>query len=91
MVRYYEQYEQPVPYDIALLSGRRFADISVPVAPSFPLMTQGWAYLEPDDLHPVLAQVRRSLGRSVWVMPTGDAARALARSLKNEQLQGELL
>ena len=55
MVRYYEQYEQPVPYDIALLSGRRFADISVPVAPSFPLMTQGWAYLEPDDLHPVLA------------------------------------
>lgn len=91
MIRYYEDYEQPVPYDIALLSGLQFDQISVPVAPSFPMLTQGWAYLDPDDLHPVVAQARRSLGRSLWAMPTGDDGRALAQALKNEDLQGELL
>lgn len=80
-----------VPFDVALLAGLSSSDIGLPVAPSYPLLTQGWAYLDPDELHPALALARRTLARSPWAMPTGKGGRALAAALKDDDLEGELI
>lgn len=92
--------EQAVPFDIAMLAipvvertqgGLRVAigpRGTVPVAGSFPLMTQGWAYLDPDDAYvsPQLLRLRRGLLPSLWTTLRSDEGRQLAKLLENGEL-----
>ena len=96
---YFAQARQPVPFDVALLStkpvrrtkrgltveldaGRRA------VAGSFPLMTQGWSFLDrEDDFVPsVLFEVRAGLLPALWTTFRGKEGRKLSELL----YQGEI-
>lgn len=79
-----------VPYDVAFLAStkmssqplrfhRKFGD-TVPVAGSFPLMTQGWALIEKDQMgvHPELLKLRSGLLHGLWTCFRKEEGKRLA-------------
>jgi hypothetical protein len=86
MIRYFQDVSQTVPYDIAMLSGIDRSEIHVPIAPAFPMLTQGWAYLDPDTLSPAMAAARASLAPMLWASPRGHGGRKLAEALKTGEI-----
>ncbi len=87
MIRYFENMEQVIPYDVAMLANRPLDSLQVPIAPAFPMLTQGWAQLGPDSqLHPALATARRSLTAALWATPTGSGGAALAAAVTKGEL-----
>lgn len=94
IVEYFRRADQPVPFDVAYLSTLtqtqdddrrlRLPDGSV-IAGTFPLMTRGWAYLDPEDKsrHPELQRLRTGLRPSLWTTlapPEGARLAALIHS-----------
>jgi hypothetical protein len=86
MIGYFLEAEQTVPYDLPLLAFVDPSDLPGPCAPSFPLMTQGWAYLDLDAVPPVIARARESLAPSTWATATGTAGKALFDSVARGDL-----
>lgn len=80
IIDYFLEAGQPVPFDVAMLSTKPIARavdaLIIPrrngsaakVAGSFPLMTQGWSFLDPEDefIHPAIFDLRRGLLPSLW-------------------------
>lgn len=92
---------QAIPFDVAHLS--RFVmtygprpSLKVPaairdtteVAGSFPLMSQGWALLDPEDhgLHPDLFQIRSGLQPSLWTTLDDPRGQHLAALVEKGEL-----
>ena len=83
MLRHFELVGQTIPYDILLLAGLTTVWNPPNVAPNYPLLTQGWAYLNPDRMHPILVKARQWLAPSSWATVLGDAGRELAHAVRN--------
>ena len=96
---HFAQAHQPVPFDVALLSTkpvrrtRQGPTIELdagrqPVAGSFPLMTQGWSYLDREDefVHSSLFEVRGGLLPALWTTFRGKEGKRLAELV----YQGEI-
>ncbi|HEX8625901.1 MAG TPA: caspase family protein [Allosphingosinicella sp.] len=90
-----------VPFDVALLSRARVKGPGVvtrftwdgrsadaPVVGAFPLMTRGWALLEPgrDAIHPGLLELRQGLLPVAWTCLNLDQGLALARMIRSGSL-----
>ncbi|MGE3966029.1 MAG: caspase family protein [Planctomycetota bacterium] len=88
MIGYYRDWQQPVPYDLVLLSGLDRQQVGQIVVPAYPLLTQGWAYLDdfPGELHPAVRRARSSLAPSLWATPTGAGGAALADAIDRGEL-----
>lgn len=85
MIPYFADMEQVVPFDLTLLA--RQDPSGIRVSPSYPLLTQGWAYLiDEENLHPAIVEARDTLAPSLWATPTGQGGEALARAVE----QGDL-
>jgi len=83
LIRYFEERDQAVPYDVVMLAGQHPSDIHGPVAPLFPLLRQGWFLLGPDDtLKPEIAAARRNLAPSLWSTIVGESGRELGRAIE---------
>lgn len=86
LIRRFERSDQVVPFDLPLLADLPLSSVRAPVAPSFPMMTSGWALLE--DLpagRSVLEATRPHLRPSVWTTlkrPSSSVVRALAQPLE---------
>jgi hypothetical protein len=76
---------QVVPHDVAFLADA-LGRPGIRVAPAYPLLTQGWAYLDRERIHPALREARRSLAPSLWASPGGEGAEALARAISEGEL-----
>jgi hypothetical protein len=77
MIRAFEAAQQTIPYDLIFLTGTKPESLTVPVVPRYPLLTQGWAYLDEAAVHPAIAAARSSLAPTVWACPTGRAGQEL--------------
>jgi hypothetical protein len=105
MAVWFAREEQPVPYDVAMLSTMKidpgnpgrllfskssfFGRKTVAVGGSFPLMTQGWSFLDPADetIHRELFRIRAGLLPSLWTTLKPKAGRRLAKLLEDGSLQ----
>jgi hypothetical protein len=91
---------QPVPFDVAMLArapsepeqGRRFIRVrgkngdvqGAWVAGSFPLLTQGWSFLDPADriVHPEIFGLRAGLLPGLWATLRAEEGRRLAELIR---------
>lgn len=87
MLTYYEMRQQPVPYDILQLSSFDVEDCPVPAATSFPLLTQGWAYLDPWVVDERVWEARSHLAPTLYATIIGDTARALGQAILNGEIR----
>jgi hypothetical protein len=96
---------QPIPFDIGMLSTvalkRRNGEWTMalkrphqfrrtaPVAGSFPLLTQGWSFLDPTDkfVHRALFDLRAGLLPALWTTLRADEGRKLAELVRDGKLQ----
>jgi Caspase domain len=97
---YFAQAEQPIPFDVALLSTKEIArsqqgltikatgQTKTPVAGSFPLMTQGWSFLDPDDkfVTPAMMKLRQGLLPSLWTTLREKEGKQLAKLIHEGKL-----
>jgi Caspase domain len=85
---YFRAAGQAVPFDVALLAGEDVRNLAPDVAPAWPLLTQLWWQMGPDDaLHPAIAAARQSLARSLWATVRGPAGAALGDALARGELR----
>jgi len=96
IMQHFHEDRQPVPFDVALLSGKRIEQAGprlvietsaqhVPVAGSFPLMTQGWSFLDSEE-YPRLLALRPGLLASLWTTMRAAGGARLAELV----FQGEI-
>lgn len=88
MIEYFVDREQPVPFDIAMLSGLPIAEVRgrIAVAPDFPLLRRGWAHLrERDVTPPPLVEAARALTSAMFTTFRGPSAEALAEALNQQE------
>ena len=92
MADWFGEAGQPVPFDVAMLSTRRIKKEAgrwmiqtrtrrAPIAGMFPLMTQGWAFLEKGNplVSKALLDARSGLVPSLWTTLRDDAALRLGK------------
>ena len=90
---------QPIPFDVAMLStvpvertplglemivhGQRGQ-----VAGSFPMLAQGWSFIDPSDnyVHPALIELRSGLRPALWTTLSADAGKQLATLIHKGEL-----
>lgn len=85
LIDHFVNTRQTVPFDIVMLSGMDASEIPTGVAPGYPLLTEGWTYLDP-DLHPAVAAARRSMAPTLWATIVGEAGRELGEAVAEEEL-----
>lgn len=91
MIGYFAAEGQPVPYDLVMLAGWTEAEMQAAhpqtqVVPAYPMLTQGWAYLDAGTLPDAVAAARGSLAPTLWATVTGAAGRALAEAIERGEL-----
>lgn len=85
MIDFFRQARQIIPYDLSLLASEPTTfDM---VAPMFPMMTQGWAYLDSDSIHPAVSAASSTLLPSLWATPSGEGGRALFNAVERDELE----
>jgi uncharacterized caspase-like protein len=87
IISYFQQWPQPVPFDVVLLAGLDPQAVPYKVVPSFPLLTQGWFLLGEDaSLHTAIANARRNLAKSLWTTIIGKSGRELGEAIERGEL-----
>jgi uncharacterized caspase-like protein len=87
IIDYFQQWPQPIPFDVVMLAGLNPQAVPYKVVPSFPLLTQGWFLLGEDaTLHPALAKARRNLAKSLWTTVIGKSGRELGEAIERGEL-----
>jgi len=67
LVSMFEDRDRVVPFDLVLLAGVDAADLRVPVAPAFPMMTQGWSLADTLPIgEDAFSAARRQLAPALW-------------------------
>ncbi len=85
LIDHFVNTRQTVPFDVVMLSGVDPSEIPMGVAPGYPLLTEGWTYLDP-DLHPAVAAAQRSMAPTLWATIVGDAGRLLGEAVAQGKL-----
>jgi caspase domain-containing protein len=85
LIDHFVNTRQAVPFDVVMLSGVDPSEIPTGVAPGYPLLTEGWTYLDP-DLHPAVAAAQRSMAPTLWATIVGDAGRLLGEAVAQGKL-----